>query len=131
MLNVNQASSAVLKVHTMSPLQWLQQLGGWYDSSLIELHDFAPTNMGVGAIALLDIPNNTPLFSIPHRLLLSPFHSKLRQVLPAEAFEILEAEGGGGSWAALILCLMWEDARGEQSDWFGYLCMYLLIILRC
>jgi hypothetical protein len=102
--------------------------------------------MGMGVVAIRDIPvrvsasrpsafqptppplirslapfffeqDETTLFSIPNSLLLSSSNSSLRPLIRQEDWDTLEETGG---WASLMLCMMWEEFRGEESRWNGY-----------
>lgn len=61
---------------------------------------------------------DTLLFTVPSQLLLSAEHSDLRTHLSSADWKDLVDIGG---WTALILCMMWEDAQGARSKWYGYL----------
>lgn len=61
---------------------------------------------------------DTLLFTVPSQLLLSAEHSDLRTHLSSADWKDLIDIGG---WTALILCMMWEDAQGARSKWYGYL----------
>ena len=121
-------------------LHWLSQAGGSYDDTAIGIKDYSSEGMGMGAIALRDIPvscicasalipclllNLTPpvtqaqstLFSIPNTLLLSSSNSSLRSLIHQSDWDLLEETGG---WASLMLCMMWEEVRGRESRWGGY-----------
>ena len=89
--------------------------GGWVDTGLFGLKTFEA--MGRGAVALKDIPADTPLFHVPARLLVSPFSSDLREQLSAVEWDSL-----GTGWSQLILVMMWEASKGESSQWSYYLC---------
>jgi hypothetical protein len=60
------------------------------------------------------------LFSVPDDLLLTASNTSLRGLIRAEDWETLEENGG---WSSLILSMMWEDARGKESKWYGYMSM--------
>ncbi|KAK4687811.1 N-lysine methyltransferase SETD6, partial [Tremellales sp. Uapishka_1] len=95
-------------------LQYFQAAGGWVNTSIFGLKHY--DDMGFGAIALTNIPENTHLFHIPLSLLLTPYTSELSSHLSAAEWEALE-----GGWTRLILVMMWETERGEASRWGGYL----------
>ncbi|KAJ9126533.1 hypothetical protein QFC24_001560 [Naganishia onofrii] len=97
-------------------LAWLVSAGGWYDETALDLQDYP--GMGQGAVALRDLEEDTPLFSVPSSLLLSAEHSDLRTHLSSADWKDLVDAGG---WTALIMCMMWEDAQGERSRWYGYM----------
>lgn len=60
------------------------------------------------------------LFSVPDDLLLTASNTSLRGLIRAEDWETLIENGG---WSSLILSMMWEDAKGKESKWFGYMSM--------
>ncbi|KAJ9094863.1 hypothetical protein QFC19_007792 [Naganishia cerealis] len=97
-------------------LTWLASAGGWYDETALGLQEYP--GMGQGAVALRDLEEDTLLFSVPSPLLLSAEHSDLRTHLSSADWKDLVDAGG---WTALIMCMMWEDAQGERSRWYGYL----------
>lgn len=59
---------------------------------------------------------DTVLFTIPRPILLSTQTSALPSLLGKEDWTLL-----GKGWTGLILCMMYEEARGEASPWCGYL----------
>ncbi|KAJ9097733.1 hypothetical protein QFC21_004771 [Naganishia friedmannii] len=97
-------------------LTWLASAGGWYDETAMGLQEYP--GMGQGAVALRDLEEDTLLFSVPSSLLLSAEHSDLRTHLSSADWKDLVDAGG---WTALIMCMMWEDAQGERSRWYGYM----------
>ena len=56
------------------------------------------------------------LFEIPRDVVLSTRTSELPSLLGDEAWKEL-----GTGWAGLILCMMWEAAKGDAGKWSGYL----------
>ncbi|KAI0368296.1 SET domain-containing protein [Pilatotrama ljubarskyi] len=72
---------------------------------------------GRGAIALQDIQQDTVLFTIPRDLTLSTRTSSL----PSLMGNAWREHGLHEGWAGLILCMMWEESRGAESKWSGYL----------
>ena len=72
--------------------------------------------MGTGLVAVADTPPHTELFSVPKTAVLTTKTCGLKELLPKE-----EWEGLNGGWGRLILCLMYEQGRGEASPWKGYL----------
>ncbi|KAG8988081.1 hypothetical protein FRB90_002969, partial [Tulasnella sp. 427] len=92
---------------------WFERSGGTYAKDLIGLQDFPDT--GRGAVALKDIEENETLFEIPRDVLLSTRTSELPGLLGQEDWESL-----GNGWAGLILCMMWEEAKGSKGKWGGY-----------
>lgn len=116
-------------------LDGFRAAGGWYDSDLFDLREVP--GMGIGAVALRDIPvssdrdglqkalvhqlqPDTPLFHVPPTCILTAYTSTLDQVLAGKEWESLN------DWSKLILVLMWESARGEDSPWAWYLGQYLV-----
>ncbi|KAG8902145.1 hypothetical protein FRC00_001239 [Tulasnella sp. 408] len=94
-------------------LDWFERRGGTYAKDLIGLQDFPDT--GRGAVALKDIDEDETLFEIPRDIVLSTRTSELPGLLGEEDWESL-----GSGWASLILCMMWEEAKGPQGKWGGY-----------
>lgn len=88
-------------------------------AAAITVHDgvtLAPVaGMGTGMLAVADLPAHTELFAVPKTAVLSTQTSALKDGLAAEW------EGLKGGWGRLILCLMFEDGRGADSPWRGYL----------
>ncbi|TFK25187.1 SET domain-containing protein [Coprinopsis marcescibilis] len=99
-------------------LTWFQTRGGSYDANSMGITVFPPAEGGRGAIALKDIPEGHLLFSIPRSLSLSTRTSTLPKVFGLAEWKQLELHKG---WAGLILCMMWEAARGKESNWAEYL----------
>jgi len=95
-------------------LDGFERAGGWVNRDIFGLDAF--TDMGYGALALQDIPADTPLFHIPRSMILSHLSSELYRSL-SEA----ERESLGTGWSPLILTMMWEISRGDQSPWHYYL----------
>ena len=102
------ASSPYLPLHT-----FLASAG----ISVSPLTTLAPIpRMGTGLVAVADVPPHTELFSVPKTAVLTTKTCGLKDLLPAA-----EWEGLNGGWGRLILCLMYEQGRGDQSPWKGYL----------
>ncbi|KAF7322034.1 Ribosomal lysine N-methyltransferase 4 [Mycena kentingensis (nom. inval.)] len=97
-------------------LSWFTTNGGTIDDAAVGFTDFPDS--GRGAVALCDIPENHVLFKIPRTLLLSEDTSTLPQQIGAEEWKRRKMQVG---WAGLILCMMWEAARGTESKWGPYL----------
>ncbi|WWC58001.1 uncharacterized protein I303_100536 [Kwoniella dejecticola CBS 10117] len=95
-------------------LEWFQQAGGWYNEEYLGLKPFP--GMGYGATALQDIPEDVPLFHIPDSLILSPYTSELSKYLTAEEWERVDR-----GWNKIILVMIRESGRGDESPWSGYL----------
>lgn len=60
------------------------------------------------------------LFSIPRTLTLSTRSCALPDLFGNNSWTSFQLHRG---WAGLILCMMWEESRAEQSEWFQYLCV--------
>ncbi|KAF7315884.1 Ribosomal lysine N-methyltransferase 4 [Mycena indigotica] len=97
-------------------LLWFTHHGGTIDASSIGFVDFS--NAGRGAVALRDIPENHILFKIPRKLLLSNETSPLPALIGLEQWRARKMHIG---WAGLILCMLWEAAKGQESKWAPYL----------
>ncbi|PCH36002.1 SET domain-containing protein [Wolfiporia cocos MD-104 SS10] len=97
-------------------LRWFQSQNGTIDGSSMGITEFP--NSGRGAIALVDIPGEHTLFTIPRELTLSTRTSSLPARIGRQAWKELGLEVG---WVGLILCMMWEEAQGSTSRWFSYL----------
>ncbi|PPQ84597.1 hypothetical protein CVT25_015800 [Psilocybe cyanescens] len=98
-------------------LSWFQSHGGYIDTSAMDVVDFPASEGGRGAIALVDIPENHVVFSVPRLLLLTPRTSALPARMGVQAWRRYGLHKG---WAGLILCMMWEAARGAESKWCPY-----------
>lgn len=97
-------------------LSWFRKEGGTVDSSSLGLAEIV--GQGRGAVALKDIPEEHVIFSIPRSLILSTNTSRLPEFLGASAWKTLQLDKG---WTGLILCMMWEEAKGTSSKWGRYL----------
>ena len=119
-------------------LHWFQQRHGIVDTSSMGIVDFP--GHGRGAIALKDIPvrfvsirgtnvdltcaysqEDYTIFSLPRDLTLSTRTS----TLPTQMGKAWKDHGLHEGWAGLILCMMWEESRGTESKWSGYLGLFL------
>ncbi|CAE6374464.1 unnamed protein product [Rhizoctonia solani] len=98
--------------HTL--LRWFKSRGGAVDEEHMRLGEIE--GCGFGAIAVKDVPKDHVLFEIPRNILLSTRTCMLKSKLTAK-----EWEGLGKGWTPLILCMMWEAAKGSESIWQGYL----------
>ncbi|KAF8902910.1 hypothetical protein CPB84DRAFT_1814817 [Gymnopilus junonius] len=78
---------------------------------------FQSNKGGRGAVALIDIPENHTLFSIPRSLILTTRTSELPPKFGAASWNKFGLHQG---WSGLILCLMWEATRGSESKWAPY-----------
>ncbi|KAG1736035.1 hypothetical protein EDB19DRAFT_1928708 [Suillus lakei] len=95
---------------------WFQRHGGVLDTSMMGITDFPGS--GRGAVALQDIPENRTIFTLPRSLTLSTQTSTLPSVFGLEAWRKHKLHKG---WVGLILCMMWEEAQGNQGKWITYL----------
>ncbi|CAE6418323.1 unnamed protein product [Rhizoctonia solani] len=95
-------------------LQWFKSHDGVVDEEHMRLEEI--DGCGVGAIAVKDIPKGHVLFEIPRNILLSTRTCTLKSKLTRAEWEVL-----GKGWTPLILCMMWEAAKGNESIWDGYL----------
>ncbi|KAF5380369.1 hypothetical protein D9615_004738 [Tricholomella constricta] len=98
-------------------LSWFQKYGGSVDADLVGFAMFPESEGGRGVVALKDIPEAHVLFSIPRSLTLSIRTSSLPSRFGASAWQKMKLDQG---WTGLILCMMWETARGTSSKWLEY-----------
>ncbi|KAJ7467176.1 SET domain-containing protein [Mycena latifolia] len=96
-------------------LSWFQDSGGSLDAS-VGFKVFP--DCGRGAVALTNIPEGHVLFTIPRKLLLSTETSTLPGHVGLERWRAAQLHTG---WVGLILCMMWETARGPSSQWAKYI----------
>ncbi|KAI0335074.1 SET domain-containing protein [Cubamyces sp. BRFM 1775] len=94
---------------------WFLSQNGTLDTEKVGIVDFP--GHGRGAVALQDIPEDHTLFTIPRDLTLSMRTSSLPNLMGKSWKEHGLHEG----WAGLILCMMWEESKGPESKWSGYL----------
>ncbi|KAF9050042.1 hypothetical protein BJ165DRAFT_1455980 [Panaeolus papilionaceus] len=98
-------------------LDWFQANDGIIDTNSVTLKDFGAAEGGRGLVALRDLPENYAVFSIPRSLVLATRTSSLpRKIGPAKWREYGLHKG----WSGLILCMLWESARGPASKWGTY-----------
>ncbi|KIY70636.1 SET domain-containing protein [Cylindrobasidium torrendii FP15055 ss-10] len=97
---------------------WFEQNNGFIDKEYMGFTVFSPEEGGRGAVALKDIPEGHTLFTIPRTLTLSTRTSELPHAFGLEAWKSANLHQG---WAGLILCMMWEEAKGQASKWGPYL----------
>ncbi|TFK44282.1 hypothetical protein BDQ12DRAFT_708264 [Crucibulum laeve] len=98
-------------------LAWFQSHNGTIDTESMDIVTFPAPEGGRGAIAIKDIPEGHTLFTIPRSLTLSTRTSSLPSKFGLDAWKQLRLHEG---WAGLILCMMWEAARGPSSEWSEY-----------
>ncbi|KAL1945928.1 hypothetical protein VTO73DRAFT_1930 [Trametes versicolor] len=96
-------------------VHWFQLQHGNLDTEKVGIVEFP--EHGRGAIALQDIPEDYTLFTIPRELTLSTRTCSL----PTLMGQAWKEHGLHEGWAGLILCMMWEESRGSDSKWSGYL----------
>lgn len=118
-------------------VHWFQLQHGNLETAKVGIVEFP--GHGRGAIALQDIPvrsqpyrrcastvqSSNPylfkedytLFTIPRELTLSTRTCLLPNLLG----QAWKEHGLHEGWAGLILCMMWEESRGADSKWSGYL----------
>ncbi|KAI0032909.1 SET domain-containing protein [Vararia minispora EC-137] len=97
-------------------VSWFESHGGSFDESALQ---FVPIEgFGRGALALSDLPEGHVLFTLPRELTLSTRTSTLPARIGQEAWR---ERGLHIGWTGLILCMMWEEARGPASKWSVYL----------
>ncbi|KAJ8596569.1 SET domain-containing protein [Rhizopogon salebrosus TDB-379] len=97
-------------------IAWFQHHGGVLDTSIMGIADFPGS--GRGAIALKDIPEGSTIFTLPRSLTLSTRTSNLPSAFGVEAWRKYNLHKG---WVGLILCIMWEEAHGNEGKWYAYL----------
>ncbi|KAB8416335.1 hypothetical protein FH972_024855 [Carpinus fangiana] len=95
-------------------IAWLSSCPGAAIHPDISVADFRARGAGRGVVALQDIPADTDLFTIPRSSVISTATSDLPSRLP-EVFGDLD-----DPWLGLILVLLYEHARGQQSPWSAY-----------
>ncbi|KAL5523460.1 hypothetical protein ACEPAG_7633 [Sanghuangporus baumii] len=97
-------------------VSWFLKENGWLDKATMRLVDIP--GQGRGAIAVQDIPEGHTLFTIPRSLTLSTRTSVLPRLLGDASWRPFQLNKG---WIGLILCMMWEESKGSESKWSGYL----------
>ncbi|KAH7318149.1 SET domain protein [Stachybotrys elegans] len=106
-------------------MDWFRALPGATFSDAIAIVDLRDRGAGRGIIALQEIEPDTTLFTIPRRSIINAATSELPQKLP-KVFEVNDdaSENGGAapldSWSSLILILIYEYLKGEESQWKPY-----------
>ncbi|KAG8890370.1 hypothetical protein FRB98_008945 [Tulasnella sp. 332] len=93
--------------------EWFTANGGKISQGSLGLRNFPDT--GRGAYALKDIRESEILFEIPRELVLSTRTCDLPRLLGQKDWEEV-----GSGWAGLILCMMYEEAKGSSGKWAGY-----------
>ncbi|KAF9527317.1 hypothetical protein CPB83DRAFT_768637 [Crepidotus variabilis] len=97
--------------------RWFETLGGYLDREAIDIAQMPASEGGRGVVALIDIPEGQTLFSMPRTLLLGVQTSNLRFAFGEEAWKAAKLHE---RWSGIILCLMWEAAKGPESRWAPY-----------
>lgn len=64
-------------------------------------------------VALEDLPDDTELFAVPRKFILSIENSNLHNLIAKDQFP-------PGPWLQLMLTMIYEFLRGERSDWYPY-----------
>lgn len=80
----------------------------------------------VGAAAAQDTDQNTPIFMIPNKLLISPLmieRTELSQILKENPKLFCENHSGDAEFNILALFLLYERIKGEKSFYHPYLQM--------
>ncbi|KJA29063.1 hypothetical protein HYPSUDRAFT_177169 [Hypholoma sublateritium FD-334 SS-4] len=98
-------------------LAWFQAHGGQIDLAAIDIVAFPAAEGGRGVVARVDIPEGQAVFAVPRALVLSTRTSALRARFGVKEWAAARLHEG---WSGLILCMMWEEARGGASEWAGY-----------
>ena len=98
-------------------LAWFRAHGGQVDVEAIDIVAFPAAEGGRGVVARVDIPEGREVFAVPRALVLSTRTSALRARFGAREWRSAGLDKG---WSGLILCMMWEAARGAESVWAGY-----------
>ncbi|KAF8629219.1 hypothetical protein AX17_005802 [Amanita inopinata Kibby_2008] len=99
-------------------IDWFKINGGYLDITAVGFKNFPDSEGGRGMVAIQHIPEEHVLFSIPRHLALSTRNSLLPSQFGLNEWKRLQLDKG---WAGLILCMMWEQAKGPSSKWSEYL----------
>ncbi|KAL6897728.1 UV-endonuclease UvdE domain-containing protein [Trichoderma evansii] len=111
---------------TRAFLDWFKSLPGSTFSEDIEIRDLRERNAGRGIVALQDIPADTILFTVPRSEMINIETSELRAKLPDvflnqdTAMEV-DDKPQQDPWSTLIIVMMYEYFKGDQSKWKPYL----------
>lgn len=98
-------------------LAWFQAHGGQLDTQAIDIVAFPAAEGGRGVVARVDIAEGQAVFAVPRALVLSTRTTGLRARFGARAWAAARLDEG---WGGLILCMMWEEARGAAGKWAGF-----------
>lgn len=111
-------------------LDWFKAWPGTTFHEDIEIVDLRARGAGRGIIAKKDIAPETVLFTIPRKAILCSTTSELVNLIPGlKTGDEKEEEGdendedaadGQDPWTSLILIMIYEYLRGEQSPWKAY-----------
>ncbi|KAJ5107664.1 hypothetical protein N7456_004339 [Penicillium angulare] len=94
-------------------VSWLESNPGVKVNPKIILADLRSTGAGRGVVARTNISEGEELFSIPRSLILAVQNSDLKSLLPQDVEAL-------GPWLSLMLVMLYEYLRGEQSRWAPY-----------
>ncbi|KAG8532121.1 uncharacterized protein KY384_003758 [Bacidia gigantensis] len=95
-------------------LQWIKHRQGTMISPKIKIADLRAEEQGRGAVAREDIDMDENLFTINSASFLSVQNSDLYQMHKLQLQSL-------PPWIALVLTLLYEDGKGEASQWWPYL----------
>uniref|UniRef100_A0A0B7K6K7 SET domain-containing protein n=1 Tax=Bionectria ochroleuca TaxID=29856 RepID=A0A0B7K6K7_BIOOC len=112
---------------TNSFLSWFKSLEGASFSDAIQIVDLRSKNAGRGIVATQDIPADMTLFEIPRKAIINVQTSELPSKLPGvfdRESEAMDVDGDVSpqldSWSSLILIMIYEFLRGQESQWKAY-----------
>ncbi|KAF9435669.1 hypothetical protein BGZ76_005761 [Entomortierella beljakovae] len=91
-------------------LSWLENNGATISKS-ISLQDYSSEGAGRGVVSIADIKKDEELFSISRPLLLCPETSEF-----SKKVDLTSLQG----WNPLMICMIYEYCRGENSQWKPY-----------
>ncbi|KAJ9642960.1 Ribosomal lysine N-methyltransferase 4 [Coniosporium tulheliwenetii] len=94
-------------------MAWLKQSGAEI-SEKIQLADLRTQHAGRGVVALHDIAEDEPLFTIPRSAILTSANSSLAQTHPSLLSALPDP------WLALTLAMLHEHLLGASSRWSPY-----------
>ncbi|KAJ6109885.1 hypothetical protein N7486_002120 [Penicillium sp. IBT 16267x] len=94
-------------------ISWLESYPGVKANPKILLADLRSSGAGRGVVARANIAEGEELFSIPRSLILAVQNSDLKSLLPQDVEAL-------GPWLSLMLVMLYEYLRGEQSKWAPY-----------
>ncbi|PYH48228.1 ribosomal lysine N-methyltransferase [Aspergillus saccharolyticus JOP 1030-1] len=94
-------------------LTWLTALSGVKVNPKIQIADLRASGAGRGVVARLDLEEGEELFTIPRAHVLSAQNSKLKDLISQDLEEL-------GPWLSLMVVMIYEYLRGDQSPWAPY-----------